>query len=287
MIRRNIKRDGNKSTFTLNGKQSTKTQVIELARSFSIQVDNLCQFLPQDKVCEFAALSPVELLHSTQRAAAGSEMIEWHDELKSLRGEQKQLQNSNVGDRELLANLENKQEIQREDVDRMRQREEVKKRLGYLEKSRPLPRLREARQTCMEAREKKQELQREQRELEIQLEPALRAVNAKQEYCKGVDTALKQKKQMVDRADALAKSTGDKMVQMEEALKELESRIMAEKTTAKGRRTEYRKIKQAINRLDREIEEAPPEFNATEYTEKIVSLATPSLSTCLISMGHD
>ena len=89
VIRRQIKREGNKSVFFIDGKQATLKAVQELVRSFSIQIDNLCQFLPQDKVCEFAALSPVELLNSTQRAAAPPEMLEWHDGLKLLRTKQK------------------------------------------------------------------------------------------------------------------------------------------------------------------------------------------------------
>ena len=182
VVSRTIKRDGNKSTFTINGKAASRSQVLKLAQSFSIQIDNLCQFLPQDKVSEFAALSPVELLHSTQRAVAGPEMIEWHENLKKLRVEQKRLQGEQKGDRDLLANLENRQELVRADVERMRQRAQIKRRIDMLEFSRPISRFRDNRHAYQEVKERKDEAKAELEVLKKQLEPALRAVNAKQQY---------------------------------------------------------------------------------------------------------
>ncbi|KAK3615533.1 Structural maintenance of chromosomes protein 5 [Elasticomyces elasticus] len=79
---------GQQVDFLINGKKKSKNAVGDLTRSFSIRVDNLCQFLPQDKVSEFAKLSPIQLLADTQRAAP-LQMCEWHDQLKTMRKEQK------------------------------------------------------------------------------------------------------------------------------------------------------------------------------------------------------
>ena len=70
VIRTVIKREGNKTHFSINGKPSNRKNVLSLVKPFSIQIDNLCQFLPQDRVVEFAAMTPVELLRSTQSAVA-------------------------------------------------------------------------------------------------------------------------------------------------------------------------------------------------------------------------
>ncbi|KAK3613115.1 Structural maintenance of chromosomes protein 5 [Elasticomyces elasticus] len=80
---------GQQVDLLINGKKKSKKAVGDLTRSFSIQVDNLCQFLPQDKVSEFAKLSPIQFLADTQRAAAPLQMCEWHDQLKTMRQEQK------------------------------------------------------------------------------------------------------------------------------------------------------------------------------------------------------
>lgn len=38
-------------------------------------------FLPQDKVSEFAQMTPQQLLRETQRAAGDSNLTKWHDTL--------------------------------------------------------------------------------------------------------------------------------------------------------------------------------------------------------------
>ena len=76
-----IKREDNSRTFTINGQRATHKNVQALMRSLRIQIDNLCQFLPQDKVAQFAALTPVELLEKTLDAAASEEMIKWRAHL--------------------------------------------------------------------------------------------------------------------------------------------------------------------------------------------------------------
>lgn len=45
-------------------------QVEALVREQNIQVGNLCQFLPQDKVADFAKMSPQQLLESTEKAVS-------------------------------------------------------------------------------------------------------------------------------------------------------------------------------------------------------------------------
>ncbi|KAK2829839.1 hypothetical protein FQN49_007206, partial [Arthroderma sp. PD_2] len=233
VICRTIKREGNKSTFTINGKPARQNNVLALARSFAIQIDNLCQFLPQDKVCEFAALSPIELLHSTQRAAAGSEMV------------------------------------QREDVERMKQREEIKKRLKLLELLRPLPRFNECRKETERLKEQRNELTREKMALEQQLEPALRAVSSKKEYYSKIEAVLKQKRAIATRGEETAKSISDKMVKIEDKMKSLTHQIDAERRGGAGQLEECKKVQQSINRLQRQIEEDSVEFDAAAYTEKI------------------
>ena len=47
-------------------------------------------FLPQDKVSEFAHMTPQQLLRETQRAAGNANLTNWHDTLisagKDLKG---------------------------------------------------------------------------------------------------------------------------------------------------------------------------------------------------------
>ena len=72
VIRRDLRAADSKSEWTVNGvRQSRAADAAEQVRALSIQLDNLCQFLPQDRVSEFARLSPPALLVETQRASGG------------------------------------------------------------------------------------------------------------------------------------------------------------------------------------------------------------------------
>ncbi|KAF9884458.1 Structural maintenance of chromosomes protein 5 [Aspergillus nanangensis] len=269
IVGRTIKREGNKSTYTLNGQLATRPQVQKLARSFSIQIDNLCQFLPQDKVSEFAALTPIELLHSTQRAAAGQEMIEWHDNLKSLRAEQKKLQADNQTDKDLLANLENRQEMQRADVDRMRQRVQIKRKIEMLEFARPIMRYKDIYSRYDTMKKTKDELIGELRDLKAELEPALSAVNAKQDYCLNVGEVISHKKRGVEEAERNASGMGRNIEEHEEKTKDLEGQIDAEKKSGQTYRQEGSKLLQTLNKLKRQLNEEPVDFDVDWYNEKI------------------
>ena len=53
---------------------------------FGIQIGNLCAFLPQDKVAEFAQMNPRELLKATMEAAGDPNLTTWHNTLVNSAG---------------------------------------------------------------------------------------------------------------------------------------------------------------------------------------------------------
>lgn len=271
VIRRVIKRDGNKSLFFLNDQPSTRTKVYELAQSFAIQIDNLCQFLPQDKVSEFAALTPVELLRSTQRAAAGPEMTEWHESLKKLRAQQKKLQIDNQGDNDVLTNLKNRQEMQRADVERMRQRSKVKRQIEMLETARPITWYKDSHTEFKSLKARKEALKREFNQLEAELQPALSAVTAKEDYCVQLNHVVQQKNQTLRQAENSTNESAKKVGQYDDSIKDLDRQIEAERKSAGTHKQEVGKIQQTINKIKRQLNEEPVELDVDWYNERIVS----------------
>ncbi|KAL4977925.1 P-loop containing nucleoside triphosphate hydrolase protein [Aspergillus desertorum] len=269
VVTRIIKREGNKSAFMLNGKSVSGSHVKKLAQSFAIQVDNLCQFLPQDKVSEFAALTPIELLNSTQRAAAGAEMVELHENLKSLRAEQKKLQSNNQSDRDLLANLENRQEMQRADFERVRQKAQIARRIELLQMVRPLVLYRHLVEQGKALKEERNVSQRELEVLEAQLKPVMSSSEQKREYCMQLEAVVKHQQRAVERADRTATELNRKIEQYEQNMKELDAEIEAEKKSAAKSRQEGAKIAQTIKTLTRQLQDNPVEFDADWYNKQI------------------
>jgi structural maintenance of chromosomes protein 5 len=271
IITRIIKKEGNKSTYTLNGQPASGKGVQELARSMNIQIDNLCQFLPQDKVVEFAAMTPVELLQSTQRAAAEPEMLQYHENLKKLRAHQKELLTNSRGDREVLRNLEGRQEMQRDDVERLKQRDEIKRQVSWMEKCRPIPKYQDAKLRASIAKERKKTLTAELKSLTAELAPALRRVNERQDYEIQVRKALQQGREIVDKADHTAENIVKKITDLEQKMRHLDGMSEAEKRSIQSKREDKNRIRGVIGRIKKQMEEEPEPFDPRAANDKMVS----------------
>lgn len=244
---------------------------MELCRSLSIQIDNLCQFLPQDKVVEFAAMTPVELLKSTQRAVASQEMIDMHEELKEYRRKQKDAQANNAADQDTLANLETRHRGQEADVERMREREKVMKRVEMLEASRPFPAYRTIRNQRKEARERKLEAQRELTKLKDDVEPSLRAYNEKEQYKSLIETVVRERKAAVTRTEREADVTANRFKESLDLQNELVSKYNAEMNTGKSSKQELPRLEHAVSDLKRRLDDQPPDIDVAAYNERIRS----------------
>jgi chromosome segregation ATPase len=231
----------------------------------------LCQFLPQDRVSEFAGLNPIELLHGTQRAAAPEEMLQWHDELKDLRREQKALQLQHETDQESLGVEEQRQENLRGDVERLQERAQIQEKLVLLEKSVPFVEYRIARKQHMEHRKRKAEAQSRLRDLETQVEPTLRAVNAKQEYQNQVDVVVKERRETVKDSERAADAIVTNIAAVENALNELEQTRTAELDGDRQRKQDFLAIQRKISDLEARLSNPPPEFDPISWNVKIVS----------------
>lgn len=83
VINRTWGRDG-KSTWQFNGKKSKEKDIKNHVAALNIQTDNLCQFLPQDKVHDFSRLNSKDLLAKTVAAFGEPELKTDHDSLKYM-----------------------------------------------------------------------------------------------------------------------------------------------------------------------------------------------------------
>ena len=269
IIRCTIKRDGNKTAFSVNGKPQGKKVVIELCRSLSIQIDNLCQFLPQDKVVEFAAMTPIELLRSTQRAVASQEMIDMHESLKDLRRKQKDIQARTTADQEQLDNLESRQRLQEADVERMRERELVVKRVSMLEAARPIAAYRSARSAHGEAKEKKKAAQTELTRLEKEVEPSLQAVKVKEQYKAQITAVVTERKNAISKIERQADTLDKSFKDLQDKDNELVAADSAEKSSGRKHRQEIVRLEGVMNQLKRQMEVEPPELDVQAYNRRI------------------
>ncbi|KAK8794672.1 hypothetical protein WA158_001653 [Blastocystis sp. Blastoise] len=85
-IRRDIKRSGDKftSSFKINGKNATNGDIQDICHHYLIDVNNLCQFLPQDRVQNFIRLDEARKLRAIEKAVGLDEQVQLHEELITL-----------------------------------------------------------------------------------------------------------------------------------------------------------------------------------------------------------
>ncbi|XP_066258380.1 structural maintenance of chromosomes protein 5 [Euwallacea similis] len=80
-----------RTCWKINGLKCNASRVQEYVKKFNIQVNNLCQFLPQDRVADFAKLDKKELLKETQVALCRTDLIARQQALINTRAKHVQL----------------------------------------------------------------------------------------------------------------------------------------------------------------------------------------------------
>jgi len=269
VITTRINRAQKNPEFQIDGKKSNKARVLEMARSFSIQVDNLCQFLPQDRVVEFAALSPVDLLTQTQRAAAPEYMCEWHDQLKAMRKEQKTQLDDQQRVTEDLKQLEQRHRLQEGDVVRLRERQQLLERIAALQKLRPFPEYTVAKQKHKEAKDRRKAAEKELNRLERQVQPNLVAEEDKKHYFERVGKTATSRRNLLGRMETTADTHLKKQKDTQEKIDECATSITEEQKIIKDARGETLRHETAERNLQRAMDSAPPDFDPAAYNEKI------------------
>lgn len=70
-----------RSSYKVNGKNVTQQAALETVKRLNIQVNNLCTFLPQEKVGKFTEMDAQKLLQETMLALSSSNLTEDHQKL--------------------------------------------------------------------------------------------------------------------------------------------------------------------------------------------------------------
>jgi chromosome segregation ATPase len=272
VIRVVIRREQNNQKWWLNGKETTHKAIQTLMRSLKIQVDNLCQFLPQDRVSEFAASTPVDLLRETLRAAAPEQMLRWQKQLQDLHKDKKGLSEASQADVATLQNLQSRQQGLQADVDRLREREEIQERVGNLQSALVLAQYQQARENNNQAKERRKEAERALKRLERESGPSLEAVNRKQEYAQQVEAAVSGRTQALSGIMRQAEELGRQVHTAGEDIKEFENKQDSERKGFDERKKEVAASRSKITALQADLKNRPSDFNAADWNQKIVGV---------------
>lgn len=114
-----------KSEWFIDKQKKDEKSVKGLIKRLNIQLDNLCCFLPQDKVSAFSGLKPTELLMETERAVGNGELLEQHLKLIEYDFSKRDLTKTLEGHKDTISGLE---------ISREQFKSEVEKYQKYMQK---------------------------------------------------------------------------------------------------------------------------------------------------------
>ncbi|XP_010922195.1 structural maintenance of chromosomes protein 5 [Elaeis guineensis] len=225
----------NRSEWMLNGVAVPKRDVIEIIKRFNIQVNNLTQFLPQDRVCEFAKLTPVQLLEETEKSVGNPELPVQHRALIEKSRQLNKLKTSveQIGD--TLNQLKALNAEQEKDVKRVRQREKLlakvesmKKKLPWLKYDMKKMEYKEAQKQMNEAKRKLDETAKILNDLKGPIAEQKKAKLKQESTCKKISNQIAQnaekRKEVTEKETRMGVQVRGKYAEMEDLKKQEDTR---------------------------------------------------------------
>nr|XP_043611222.1 structural maintenance of chromosomes protein 5 [Erigeron canadensis] len=278
----------NKSDWLYNGRQASKKEVVDIIQKFNIQVNNLTQFLPQDRVCEFAKLSPVRLLEETEKAVGDPQLPVLHRALVDTSAELQRSEQAVEKNRETLSQQKALNAELERDVERVRQRDELltkaeamKKKLPWLKYDMKKSEYLQAKEQEKDAKKKLDEAAKTLNDISQPIEKTKKEKKENDIKCKKIGDILenveKSRKQMLEKENQLGANVKGKYSEMEDLERQEASRqeriAKAEKDLADAELElqnlpPFESPKDKIERLAAEILELEASAREKRYQKK-------------------
>uniref|UniRef100_A0A8C4T7Q5 Structural maintenance of chromosomes protein 5 n=2 Tax=Erpetoichthys calabaricus TaxID=27687 RepID=A0A8C4T7Q5_ERPCA len=193
IISREIQVENNQSTWTIDGKHASQKQVEETVFALNIQVGNLCQFLPQEKVGEFAKMSKTELLEATEKSVGPPEMYKFHCDLKSFRTRERELENQCKEKAAFLEKMKQRNERYKQDVERYYERKRHLDMINLLERKKPWVEYETVRKEYEATKSEKEQVKKDIKKLKDEQSPLLQKIKELENQAGSAEAKNKEK----------------------------------------------------------------------------------------------
>lgn len=214
------------------------------------------------------------MLGETLRAAASGEMVQWHNDLKQLRSNEKEMEVKQQNEQQHLKVLQAKQNAERAEVDRYNQRQDLVAKHQALERCRPFIQFRtikaEIDQIKKDIRKSKEELQ----QYEADAEPARHAEAQMEDYKNQIEQIAKHRKHRYEVKKGSVERFSSKIDKDQQSFGTHTADIDAEREAEKQRKLEMKRIKNDITNLQLQLEENVAEYDPTLFTSRLAEFRT-------------
>ncbi|PKU45691.1 structural maintenance of chromosomes protein 5 [Limosa lapponica baueri] len=262
IITREIQVVNNTSAWFINRKPATLKMVEEQIAALNIQVDNLCQFLPQDKVGEFAKLSKIELLEATEKSIGPPEMYQFHCELKNFREKERELENLCREKANSLEKMRQRIERYKQDVERYHERKRHLDLIEMLERKRPWVEYENVRQQHEDVKQSRDQAKEELKNLKELQSPVTKKIQETEEHFKSLDVKIR------DKATEI-KDTSQKCKQKQDALEMKDKQIEEINQALRMKKDEEMDRQRKIHNTHKLIEDWKNELSTVAVSENL------------------
>ncbi|NXJ99524.1 SMC5 protein, partial [Corythaixoides concolor] len=267
IITREIQVVNNTSTWFINRKPATLKTVEEQIAALNIQVDNLCQFLPQEKVGEFARLSKIELLEATEKSIGPPEMYQFHCELKNFREKERELeciflQNLCRDKANSLEKMRQRVERYRQDVERYHERKRHLDLIEMLERKKPWVEYESVRQQHEEVKQSRDRAKEELKNLKEMQSPVTKKIQETEEYFKSLDMKIRDKAAEIKNSSHKCKQKQDALEMKDKQIEEIHQALRMKKDEEMDRQRK-------IHNTHKMIEDWKNELNTMAVCENL------------------
>nr|XP_048294674.1 structural maintenance of chromosomes protein 5 isoform X3 [Myodes glareolus] len=253
IITREIDVIKNQSFWFINKKPVSQKTVEEQVAALNIQVGNLCQFLPQDKVGEFAKLSKIELLEATEKSIGPPEMHRYHCELKNFREKEKQLETSCKEKSEYLEKMVQRNERYKQDVERFYERKRHLDLIEMLEAKRPWVEYENVRQEYEGVKLVRDQVKEEVRKLKEGQIPMTRRIEEIERQRRTLETRIKEKATDIKETSQKCKQRQDLIERKDRHIKELQQALTVKQNEEHDRQKRISNTRKMIEDLQNEL----------------------------------
>ncbi|XP_040913547.1 structural maintenance of chromosomes protein 5 [Toxotes jaculatrix] len=253
VINREIIVENNQSLWMLNGRHCNQKTVEEEVRALHIQVSNLCQFLPQEKVGEFAKMSKIELLEATEKSVGPPEMYEYHCELKNFRNKERELENVVKERSSFLEKAKQRNERNKHDVNRYYEKKRHLDVIELLEKKKPWVEYETTRKELEGVRRERDEAKRQLSVLRQAQVPMLRQIQDIENRLKPTEAQIKAKTDAIKEASNKCKQKQDQLDRKHKEIEDIKQTLRLKQMEEEDQKKRISNTRRTIDDLKAEL----------------------------------
>ncbi|KAK7126137.1 hypothetical protein R3I93_021499 [Phoxinus phoxinus] len=269
VITREIQVENNQSSWMLNKKHSSQKAVEEAVKELHIQVGNLCQFLPQEKVGEFAKMSKIELLEATEKSVGPPEMYEFHCELKTFRSKERDLENVCKEKANFLEKAKQRNERNKLDVERYYMKKRHLDRIQMLEKKKPWVEYETARKELEGVKKDRDEMKRKLKSLKEAQEPLVRKIRSVESQLQPIEQQMREKTSSIREVSQKCKQKHDQLELRSKEVDDIRQDLSLKQTEEVDRQKRIGHTQLMIRDLQKELQSMNSMEDVTPQIEAV------------------